>query len=87
MGFFYTTQMQNQPYPYANVSMRPYFAPPLYCCNPLSRISRKGFCFKMVTLNDVLNKKKNKRNQPKATKKYVIHSNKNVILLQPKVAP
>ena len=41
----------------------------------------------MVTLNDVLNKKKNKRNQPKATKKYVIHSNKNVILLQPKVAP
>ena len=51
-------------------------APPLPCCNLLSRIS-KGFCYKIVlnypqdiitfNINNVLNKKKNKPNEPVAT--------------------
>jgi len=40
MAFIYTTQIQNQPYPHAKLSMLP-FAPPLHCYNPLSRISKK----------------------------------------------
>ena len=73
MGFIYTTQIQNQPYPHANLSMLPYllfhFIVTIRC-----RGSQKAFGAKWLpsghltfNINDVLNKNKNKPNEPVAT--------------------
>ena len=84
MGFIYTAEIQNQLYPHANLSVLPYllfhFIVTIRC-----RGSQKAFGAKWLpsghltfNINDVLNKNKNKPNEPIPTV-----PKKDVIILLP----